>query len=117
MVNIIGFDRDGSPLVRVMNVPAKPGAASSPLNDKQPAPNPAPPSASLYVLTGQGEPILITSDPALVNAVPVADQQGIWLTGTDSSVWLYTQRSGLRKVAQIDPGLLGTRVSVAGSCI
>jgi hypothetical protein len=116
MVNIIGFDVEGSPLVRVMNVPAKPGAASSPPNDKQPAFTPAPPSASLYVLTRQGEPILITSDPALVNSVPVADQHGIWLTGTDGSVWLYSQRPGLRKVAQIDPGLLGTRVSVAGSC-
>jgi hypothetical protein len=117
MINVMGFDRDGLPLVRVTSVSVKPGAASSSPNERQPVPIPTVQPAALYVVTRQGDPILMTSDPALVNSVPVADQHGVWLAGSDGSVWLYQQRSGLRKVAQIDPALLGGRVSVAGSCL
>jgi hypothetical protein len=117
MINVMGFDGDGMPLVRVTSVAVKPGAASGSPNERQPAPIPTVQAAALYVVTWQGDPILMTSDPALVNSVPVADQHGVWLAGSDGSVWLYQRQSGLRKVAQIDPVLLGGRVSVAGSCL
>lgn len=110
--SIAGFDFEGHPLIRL-----SPNLSGSQVPAKTtPAPSAAPyPATTLYVLLGQDKLAPVTSDPALAQAMPVADRHGVWFAGKDGSVWLYSQPAGMRRVAQIDPNLLAaTQASPAG---
>ncbi len=97
LVSLMGLDEQGRPILSLFQPTFK--TAPAPGAD-------GPPPPRVLLLTGANQTVEITSgnsdfQPA---SLPWADSHGIWF-GSWNSLWLYTQKGGLRQVATIPAGL------------
>lgn len=98
LVSLMGLDEQGRPILTLYQptlktAPATTGAVG-------------PPPPRVLLLTGAGQTLEITApnpDFHLAGA-PWADSHGLWF-GSWNSLWLYSQRGGLRQVATFPAGV------------
>jgi len=105
-VSVMGLDAQGRPILSLYQPTFKTAPASG--ADGPPAPR-------MLLLTGINQTAEITSgNPDFHPASqPWADSHGIWF-GSWNSLWLYTQKDGLRQVATIPAGLFPTPTPPSG---
>ena len=105
-VSVMGLDAQGRPILSLYQPTFK--TAPAPGADGPPAPR-------MLLLTGINQTAEITSgNPDFHPASqPWADSHGIWF-GSWNSLWLYTQKGGLRQVATIPAGLFPTPTPPSG---
>ncbi len=106
LVSLLGLDQQGRPILALFQPAFKTAPAPS---------TEGPPAARLVLLTAAGQTVEITSgNPDFrPGSSPWADSHGIWF-GSWNSLWLYTQRGGLRQVAAIPAGLFPSPTPPSG---
>jgi hypothetical protein len=97
LVSVMGLDGQERPILAFLQLSLK----------AEPQPGVfVPPVARLQLLTGPNQAVDISAgNPDFhMGSMPSADSHGIWF-GSWNSVWLYTDKVGLRQVASIPAGL------------
>lgn len=102
-VSVLGFDADAHPVVEIATGGAAPALAEIAVLT-------SPEKGTRIYTRGAGPRMPVPLDA-------VSDRHGLWLGAVDGSVWLYTRKEGLRKVAELPAGAAGASfVRVAGPC-
>ncbi|MGH7776203.1 MAG: hypothetical protein ACREPI_03385, partial [Candidatus Dormibacterales bacterium] len=102
-VSVLGFDAGAHPVVEIATGGAAPALAEIAVLT-------SPEKGTRIYTRGSGPRMPVPLDS-------VSDRHGLWLGAVDGSVWLYTRKEGLRKVAELPAGAAGASfVRVAGPC-